>query len=168
MTLPRLDDDGRRSALDIVHLHSSTRIELAILARPVEDARRATLLGRPRPARERRADDVALGPWNFRREALEEAVRWLEADAAAGRTLLVDEIGPLELRDGAGLLAGYRRALQSGCGVATVIRPELHALCVEEIATTSQVRAASILTVTIDEPSRIDSIHASLLAMLAP
>lgn len=58
------------------------------------------------------ADEAVLtvGRFRFRQHAFDRANEWLRAGASGSATLIVDEIGPLELA-GDGLYAGLRAAL---------------------------------------------------------
>lgn len=104
-----LDDDGARLAIDLVDISTGEQRRIAVR----DDASAPQAAGLPRPW------------WTFD----EDALAW--GEAVLGRVddtevLVVDELGVLEFRHGAGLVSGLRLVGEGRYRMAcVVIRPEL-------------------------------------------
>jgi len=102
---------GRKVGIDLVNLSSGER--------------------RPLAHRDRPADGVRTERWNFIKEATEWGNTILSASAPCD-LLIVDELGPLELVRGEGLLSGLTAIDGDNyCLAVVVIRPALLKIALE-------------------------------------
>jgi nucleoside-triphosphatase THEP1 len=115
---------ARESGLDVAGVVGIDRSGAGVVSRWQVDLRSGEriLLGRMAPP-----GAVALGAprWQLDEAALERCSGIL-TEACPADLLVIDEVGPLELEQGAGMLAGVRHALAGSYGVAlVVVRPWL-------------------------------------------
>ncbi len=125
-TAPRTPDT-RRTGLDVVNVATGERLPLAEWERPT---------GGP-----------STGGWHFHQSGLDAGLAWCTA-VPPGALLLVDELGPLELRQGLGWAPLVLRLRDHDGPAIAVIRPAL----VETFV--GAVRPRTTATVRVDSASR--------------
>ena len=104
--------------------------------------------------------EVRWGRYSFAPEALEWGVQTLKA-ATPCDLLVVDELGPLELEAGEGLVAALDVLDEGGFSLAlVVVRPEL----VEKLEERLGGRVAQVLEVTLANREQLPALIVDLLA----
>ena len=127
LTELRRGEDGRPAGIDIGNAATDARRPLAEWDTPT---------GGP-----------VVGRWHFHTEAFHEGLEWC-AGLGAGTLLVIDELGPLELVEGAGW-APLLPVVRDHSGPAlVVVRPALVA------AFTARMPGRSLVIVEIDPPAR--------------
>jgi nucleoside-triphosphatase THEP1 len=131
-TAPRTPD-RRRTGLDVVNVVTGERLPLAEWERPT---------GGP-----------STGGWHFHQPGLDAGLAWC-ASVPPGALLLVDELGPLELRQGLGWAPLVDRMRDHDGPAIAVVRPAL----VETFAGALQGRP--IVAVDVDAAARESALAA--------
>lgn len=162
---PAVGSAGGRRGIAVRLIPTGSTRTLAVLARRTGDERGAALLGdavstAPVPGA------ISLGPWDFDPSAIDAANRHL-CDYSGASPVVIDEVGPLELRHHGGFLPGLRCVLATASPVILVVRPGLLEVLRSSFGSILPPRPIpSIHPMTMEGPEDISPTVSEILAML--
>jgi nucleoside-triphosphatase THEP1 len=158
-----LNADGLRTGLEAWMLPAGDTLELAVVGGALSEAAPNAMAS---------GGDLFLGPWHFSRKTLDAVNAHLASVVQSRRgggdaVVVVDEIGPLEMRRRDGFWPGFAAVADSDVSAIIVVRPSLVDELVEVVSARVPRRAAvGIHVVRHKNPEEISATIRQILGML--